>query len=535
MSWNSAEQQRGSYVWKVRLRRAWDFAWRSALTLIIPALIVAGWFTYQASKYNLDEVSEMPARTLLLDRESREIGTIHGTNRRLVIAEKLTPFFKNALFAREDVRFRSHGGVDPRGLARATFRNIVDFDFTQGASTLTMQLARNTYDLREKKSLSRKFLEIALTYRIEKNFTKDEILTHYLNRIYFGAGCHGLEEASLTYFGKEASQLNRSQSAMLAGIIRAPHACSPFRNLEGALRQRDEVLARMVSLEQIGGDTATKVKAEPLELRDPDEERPSSSHAERALRRPLEMVLDQSQITEGGLRVTSSLDRDLQKSLETELNSLPLPRGSEVAGIAIDPRNGDILAIVGCLGNQPSGFNRALDMRRDLGSEMVEPLIATAALERGHVPVNGKPISTGRQLGDTETIRLLKRYGLEGQFGKGDDLYRGNLTVSPLELATSYATILQGGQRPAPCFVRGVEMGGSSLFHRPPAFFPAFSPDSANSSLPGVITGYSISKSDYWTAHLREDRVIILWIGYDQPKKLTLTEELTNLLKSLTF
>ncbi|MDB4328164.1 transglycosylase domain-containing protein, partial [Akkermansiaceae bacterium] len=304
----------------------------------------------------------------------------------------------------------------------------------------------------------------ALT-RIEKNFTKDEILTHYLNRIYFGAGCHGLEEASLTYFGKEASQLNRSQSAMLAGIIRAPHACSPFRNLEGALRQRDEVLARMVSLEQIGGDTATKVKAEPLELRDPDEERPSSSHAERALRRPLEMVLDQSQITEGGLRVTSSLDRDLQKSLETELNSLPLPRGSEVAGIAIDPRNGDILAIVGCLGNQPSGFNRALDMRRDLGSEMVEPLIATAALERGHVPVNGKPISTGRQLGDTETIRLLKRYGLEGQFGKGDDLYRGNLTVSPLELATSYATILQGGQRPAPCFVRGVEMGGSSLFH----------------------------------------------------------------------
>ncbi|MDB4412815.1 transglycosylase domain-containing protein, partial [bacterium] len=271
MSWNSAEQQRGSYVWKVRLRRAWDFAWRSALTLIIPALIVAGWFTYQASKYNLDEVSEMPARTLLLDREGREIGTIHGTNRRLVIAEKLTPFFKNALFAREDVRFRSHGGVDPRGLARATFRNIVDFDFTQGASTLTMQLARNTYDLREKKSLSRKFLEIALTYRIEKNFTKDEILTHYLNRIYFGAGCHGLEEASLTYFGKEASQLNRSQSAMLAGIIRAPHACSPFRNLEGALRQRDEVLARMVSLEQIGGDTATKVKAEPLELRDPDE------------------------------------------------------------------------------------------------------------------------------------------------------------------------------------------------------------------------------------------------------------------------
>ncbi len=535
MSWNSAERNRDNYVWKVRLRRAWDFAWRSALTLLIPAIIVAGWFTYQASKYNLEEVAEMPARTVLMDREAREIGTIHGTNRRLVVAEKLPSFFKNALFAREDVRFRSHGGVDARGLARATFRNITDFDFTQGASTLTMQLARNTYDLRQKKSLSRKFLEIALTYRIEDNFTKDEILTHYLNRIYFGAGCHGLGEASLTYFGKDSSKLNRSQSAMLAGIIRAPHACSPFRNLEGALRQRDEVLARMVSLEQIDEATAAKVKAEPLGLRDPADELPSSSHAERALRRPLELVLNQSQITEGGLRVTTSLDRDLQKSLETTLNSLPLPRGSQAAGISIDPRNGDVLAIVGCLGEKPSGFNRALDMRRDLGSEMVEPLIATAALERGHVPVPGKPISTGRQLGEAETIRLLKRFGLEGLFGKGDDLYRGNLTLSPLELATAYATILQGGQRPAPCFVRKVEMDEASLFHRPPAFFPAFSSDSSPSSMPGTISGYSISKSDYWTAHLQQDRVTILWIGYDKPQKLQLTEELKELLKSLTF
>jgi len=534
MSWNPADR-RESNGWQEKLKRVWDFAWRSALTLLVPAIIVAGWFTYQASKYNLDEVAEMPARTVLLDREGREIGTVHGSNRRLVEAEKIPPFFKNALFAREDVRFLKHGGVDARGLARATLRNIVDFDFTQGASTLTMQLARNTYDLREKKSLSRKFLEIALTYRIEANFSKNEILVHYLDRIYFGAGCHGLEEASLTYFGKEASQLNRSQCALLAGIIRAPHAFSPFRNLEGALRQRDEVLARMETLEVLDEATISEIKSEPLELRDPEDELPSSSHAERALRRPLEIVLDQSQISTGGLRVTSSFDRDLQKKFEDLLKALPLPRGSQAAAIAIDPRNGDILTVVGCLGEQPTGFNRALDMRRDLGPEIAELLINTAALERGHLPVPGKPVSTGRQLGDTETVRLLKRFGFQGIFGKGDDLFRGNFTVSPLELATAYATILEAGQRPAPCFVRRVDMGGRSLFQRPPAFFPAFSADSAPASVPPFIAGYSISKSDYWAAYLSSDIVAIIWIGYDKPKKLQLTEELKDLLKDLTF
>ena len=534
-SWNSSEQRIRGIIWRQRFRRVWEFTWRSSLTLLIPALLVAGWFFYQASKYNLDEVAKMPARTVLFDREGRECGTVHGTKRRLVDAKELPSFFKDALFAREDVRFMTHNGVDPRGLGRATLRNIIDFDFTQGASTLTMQLARNTYDLRAKKSLSRKALEIALTYRIESNFNKDEILTHYLNRIYFGAGCHGLEEAALTYFGKDATQLNRGQSALLAGIIRAPHACSPFRNLEGATRQRDEVVERMLAMEKIDLTTLEDIKAEPLELRDPNDELPSSGHAERALRRPLEMVLDSSQITEGGLKVTCSLDRDLQKKIEKTLNNLPLPRGSQAASIALDHRNGDILAIVGCLGEQPTGFNRALDMHRGLGISLAEPLINAAALERSQLPVPGKPVTTGRQLGETEMIRLLKRFGLDGQFGKGDDLYRGDFTVSPLELATAYATLLGGGQRPTPRFICKVENRVSELFNRPAAFFPAFSPESAPKTLSGILSGYSIARFDHWNIYLREDRIVILWIGFDKPQRLQLTRELTDLLETLTF
>ncbi|MDB4457518.1 DUF1549 domain-containing protein, partial [Akkermansiaceae bacterium] len=138
----------------------------------------------------------MPERTILLDRNGIEIGTIHGANRRLVEYEEVPTFLKICLFAREDARFMDHEGVDFWGLARATLRNAKDLDFTQGASTLSMQLARNTFDLREKKSLNRKFLEIAITYRIESKFSKSEILTAYLNRIYFGSGFNGIEEGA---------------------------------------------------------------------------------------------------------------------------------------------------------------------------------------------------------------------------------------------------------------------------------------------------------------------------------------------------
>src|SRR5690606_5231649 len=158
----------------------------------------------------------------------------------------LPDFLVKALQAREDARFFDHAGVDFRGLARATVRNLKDRDFTQGASTLTMQLARNTYDIRAK-SLHRKFLEIALTLRIEARYSKDEIPAHYLTRIYSGAGAEDIEQAARTYCGRSVLALNESDCAMIAGIIRGPHIFSPLRDFEAALEQRDQTLARMVA------------------------------------------------------------------------------------------------------------------------------------------------------------------------------------------------------------------------------------------------------------------------------------------------
>lgn len=513
------------------IKRAWRFAWKASLTLLVPLILAIAWYAYQASQFDLSLVERMPERTVLIDREGVEYGTIHGANRRLVEYDELSDFLKTSLFAREDSRFLEHEGVDFLGLARATIRNMKDRDFTQGASTLSMQLARNTYDLREKKSLNRKFLEIALTYRVEAKFSKEEILTSYLNRIYFGSGCNGIEEAALTYFGRSTKELTKGQSALLVGIIRAPHACSPRRNLKGALRQRDEVLARLVTTKAITEAEADDIKAEPLELRESDDERLETSHGTRVLRRPLEVVLSKAQITTGGLRVITSIDFSVQQRLEKMIHDLTLPLGCQVAALSLDPGTGDVLGVVGCREENPTGFNRALDSRRDLGPNMIEPIIGTIALERGHLPIAGNPVATGRQLQAKDARQLMSRFAFEGEFGAGEDLYRGSLSISLLELATAYSTIIQKGSRPTPFFVRELQRDGKTLFRRPPEFYPAFSKHASLGTIPRHLSGMSLPKTDLWAAALTKEQVIVVWIGFDSPKKLQIGEEASEKLR----
>ena len=243
------------------------------------------------------------------------------------------------------------------------------------------------------------------------------------------------------------------------------------------------------------------------------------------LRRPLEIVLNETQITTGGLKVITSIDFELQRSLEKLVQKTSIPAGCQMASIAIDPRNGDILGVVGCREKKPTGFNRALDSHRDLGPLMIEPLIGTIALERGHLPIDGKPVSTGRQLQAQDAVQLLKRFGFEGTFGKGEDLYRGALSVSPLELATAYATILQNGSRPTPIFVRELIQKERILFSRPPASFPAFAEHSKLKKIPAFISGLSLPSTDHWAAILSPEKVIVVWIGHDNPKPFNLTSQ----------
>src|SRR6185503_10870639 len=160
---------------------------------------------------------------------------------------------------REDTRFFEHGGIDWRGIARALYRDIMSGSAKEGASSITQQLARNSLPLGGR-TLSRKILEAMVALRIERDFTKQQIIELYINRIYFGAGCYGVQTASLAYFGKDASKLNLSEAALLAGLIRSPNRFSPLKNPEGAAAQRNAVLDRMIRLKKISAAQASQAR-----------------------------------------------------------------------------------------------------------------------------------------------------------------------------------------------------------------------------------------------------------------------------------
>ncbi len=533
MSWNETDQAHQRHRLKRGLRRLFVWLIKLGLVLLIIALCVVGWYFFRSANYDLTKVAQMPARSVLLDRDGREIDTLHGKNRRLLTADEIPPFFATALFAREDANFMEHPGVDPKGLLRATLRNIIDRDFTQGASTLTMQLARNTFALTEQ-SLNRKMLEIALTFRIEARYSKEEILTDYLNRIYFGSGAHGLEEAALTYFGREPEDLNGHEMMLLAGIIRGPHAFSPFRHLDLAKKQAREVAARLVDTGAIGKKEAELILASPIRLLSENERYQAETQATGAVERHLNVILDESQIMSGGLEIQTGIDADLQKRLETLIPTLPLPPGCEAAAIAVNPQNGDILALVGNREGNAAGFNHALDARRGLGG-IIEPFLDACAREVRKLPIDGNPVATGRQIGEEKTISLLGRLGFSGPFGSGDDLYRGTMSATPLEVATAAATLVNLGKRPHTRFITRISMGDDILFTSPAQSYPAFSAQAMKRDIIGETrSGTSPGHLDHWHVFFGKKRVLVFWFGFDQPEAFQLTPDLKKRLENVT-
>ena len=462
-----------------------------------------------------------------------------------------------ALAAREDARFFEHGGVDFRGLARATVRNVKDGDFTQGASTLTMQLARNAYEMRAK-SLHRKALEIALTLRIESRYSKDEILTSYLNRIYYGAGAYGVEQAARTYFGKTTSQLHPGECAMIVGIIRGPHLFSPLRNFDGAMEQRDQTLARMVAGGFITQDRADAVKS--LEIRLVKEGQTGSrpSYALRQVQWELEKIMERENLTLGGINVHTTLDISWQTRLESELaravanleaeKDWPHPKlGSHEAGesaeyvqfadVTTETKSGAVLAMIGGRDFADSRYDRSRS-KRDLGSAF-EPFVAAAAAERGKLVFAGKPIQTGRQIGPLEVERLAKRCGISGPFLTTEDLFRGAVSATPMEMSVGLATLGNKGKRPKPHFISRIDDSeGSTVYRAKAAADRALGEEAAREAVAVLqsrsgtrcFTGATGSERDAWTLRLGPSGSTAIWIGFDKPKRIADEKRLKALL-----
>ncbi|MEM1295886.1 MAG: PBP1A family penicillin-binding protein [Verrucomicrobiota bacterium] len=410
---------RNSVVWKRRFLQM-----GIVFTLVASIVSLATYVYYRelAEAEDITRVGEMPERSLVFDRKGAEMGRMHGVNRVVVPLKAVSPYFLNALLAREDSRFYRHGGIDFQGIARAVVRNVKDLRFTQGASTLTMQLARVSFDIREK-TLNRKVLETMLAQRIEANYSKGDILSFYVNRVYFGTGLFGVERASQAYFGKHASELRLGEAAMLAGIIRAPNRFSPFRHFEDAIRERDMVLNRMLKMGYITAEEVAKAKSQQIVIANPSKSRVfQNSYALDLVRRDLDLILEKSELEDGGLLIYTTLDFGLQQfaesALERNLSSLEKnpnfthqkrvefqrareagesvkPEYLQGAVVMLDNANGGIRAIVGGRQFDESQYNRATMGRRQIGS-LFKPLVYAAAYEEGLLPgtlVDDGPLS----------------------------------------------------------------------------------------------------------------------------------------------
>lgn len=510
-----------------------------------------------SARYDLDEVEQLAAGTIYYDRSGKPIDDGSRSGRRLAKRSDIPDFLVKALLAREDARFFSHHGVDFRGLARATIRNIKDRDFTQGASTLTMQLSHNTFDIREK-SIHRKLLEIAITLRIESRYSKDEIITHYLNRIYFGSGADGIEQAAQTYFGKPTRELSESECALIVGIIRGPHIFSPLRNLTKAIEQRDQTLSRMADAGFITAEEADQLKAQKVVLPENRRNTRRFSYAFKAVERELERVLEPEALELGGLHVYTTLAPSWQQRLEDDLASAvseaesdkswahPKPEshqpGTETkylqyAAVTAETKTGGVLALIEGRRFSHSRLDHS-HTRRDLGSA-AEPFIAAAASERGKLVLPGRPIQTGRQIGSDEVCRIAHRCGIKGPYADGEDVFRGAISATPKELATGLATIANAGKRPKLFLIREVrEPSGKVIYRHKPDHTQAISAQAARDAATILkrdgsvrhFTGATASEREGWILRIGPTGSTAVWLGFDKPAAIGSEKKLDELL-----
>ncbi|HEV2045567.1 MAG TPA: PBP1A family penicillin-binding protein [Chthoniobacterales bacterium] len=405
---------------RARKSKLFRYGWKITLLCLIAAggLTLFIFYGAWAASFDMKKVGAMPERSTVFDFDGKIYSRLAGANRLRVSLDQVSPFFTTALLAREDTRFYQHSGIDWRGILRALVRDLLSGSAKEGASSITQQLARNSLPLGGR-NISRKLLEAMVALRIEREFSKQQILELYVNRIYFGSGCYGVETASQAYFGKHASELNLSEAALLAGLIRSPNRFSPLKNPEGAALQRNAVLDRMAELKKISGAQATQAKSARVDAHPRRMLQIQENYAMDAVQRDLNAILTQDQIDNGGLYIYTTLDPAVQtaaqQALETQLTKIehqsnfhhplkanyqPPENGEdsampylEGAVVAIDNNSGGIRGLVGGRDYSQSKFNRALPpANRQVGSAF-KPFVYTVAFTQGLLP--GASISDG--------------------------------------------------------------------------------------------------------------------------------------------
>jgi penicillin-binding protein 1A len=416
----------------------------------------------------------------ILDDRGRLIARRGLTQGAMVKVEDLPDYVPNAFIAIEDRRFRSHIGIDPIGMARAAMEDMINGRVVQGGSTLTQQLAKNLF-LSPSRTLDRKIQEAILALYLESRYSKNQILTLYLNRVYFGAGVFGIEAASEKFFGKHANELSLTEAAMIAGSVKAPARYNPLSDIDAGLQRARVVLAAMQDAGFI--DASTRAMAEATRPRVVRANgTPGSGFFADWIMAHLSNYVG---ATPEPIIVETSFDLDTQTMAEDAVTQGlakegPKFRASQAALVAMTP-DGAVRAMVGGRDYSGSGgFNRATDAVRQPGSAF-KPFVYLTALEHGHtinemandgpVDIHGwKPTDfegrfKGRiplteafadssnsvaaqltaEVGPREVVRTARRLGIVSPLSAVASLALGTSGVTPLELTGAYATFANGG------------------------------------------------------------------------------------------
>ncbi len=338
----------------------------------------------------------LPEPTYIYDRGGNEASQLSSSRLEPVPLREIPVHLRNAIIAVEDRRFYDHTGIDLRAIFRALVKDVQAGNLVEGGSTITQQLAKNLF-LTSEKSLARKWKEAAYAVKIEMTYDKDKILEMYLNQIYFGEGVWGVQEASKTYFGKDVRDLTLSESAMLAGLPKAPTRYSPLQNKEKALERRDVVLSLMREQNYIDEKEYRRAKAEPLRLKKEDEadlKGKYASYVDYVIEEAVKVYgFTEEQLLTGGLRIYTQLDPAVQQAAEdvyADDRFFPQSRDDirVQSGVAIvDPYTGGVRGIVGYRGERVfRGFNHATQLKRQPGSAFKPLVVYAPALEKGYTP-----------------------------------------------------------------------------------------------------------------------------------------------------
>ena len=505
-----------------------------AAAVVVYIAILASDLNSQAATFDLSKLEQMESASVILDRNGKIFGQIYVENRETVPYDQLPRDLVNAVVAVEDAKFYQHGGYDFFGIVRAALKNLTAGHVRQGGSTITQQLARNSFALKQK-TFRRKVLEIFLARRIEEHFGKQKIMELYLNRIYFGGGLYGAEAAARGYFGKSAREMSLAECATLAGLIKSPNRLSPWTDRAASLEARNYALDRMRDLDFISRERCASARGEQVVIGSRQNAQ-GQTYAVDYIRQQVIAEVGWDRAMNEGFRIHTTIDVDLQTVAEHSLRSnleraeqhpdykhqtyadyaanfrkakangtmaaQLAPEYLQGAVIGLDNQTGDIVVLVGGRDFEHNQYDRALQAKRPAGTAML-PFVYAAAFEKGMFPgslVEDSPL-------DNRAVMIGGTTGILGEWGpeSGENRYEGAMTArQALAKSKNGATIRIGMNAGVDSVLQLCSAAGVRSSLRP---YPATFLGSSEITIAELALAYTIFPNGGWrpaTPHILE-------------------------------